>query len=531
MGGAVLKTYDKYTVYQILIKERSLFRGPSLTDKKEALQWLKEHAELDDLIYVYPILFKNNLELGLLAAEIVTNVMEKFTQKQWNTVYDSLKYLKIDKDTLSVLLKYPEQLSIHLIGVATLNSNGYVREKALRILSGAMKPAVIPYVLLRLSDWVEPIRGIAYHVLRNTLTIHNIDAFIVNFYLIEKLKHICRVDLNKIREEIIYFLKDEAVVERIKQYLKHSNVKVRLFCYSILSDQLVNDKAIIQLAQRDRSFEVRLWLIEVLDKLSYKEQLEVIKILRHDKSARVKVALLRKAEEIIITEHNEFILEMACDVHTSPREEARFIARKHLLINDFATFYRERLKNQPSAGAILGLGETGNEQDYGLISNFKTYEDPKIKCAVITAMWYLSPTNSIEYMLSCLESTIPKVRKTSKTLLKTSKSLMVLTRMKEKLKQNDPNLRNYALDTIFRFGGWQALEDILGLISYEEDEAALKYANTLLERWVIKAARFYVRIDLKTEALIMDYLTIIKEKNRISENLLQQLTFITQTRK
>lgn len=531
MGGAVLKIYDKYTSHQILVTQRSLFGGPNLTETREALQWIKEHAEFDDLVYVYPIIFKNNFELGLLAAEIITNVMEKITQSQWNNVYDSLKYLKIDKDKLTVFLKYPKRLAIHMIGIATLNSNGYVREKALRILSGDMKPDAIPYVLLRLSDWVEPIREIAYHVLRNTLTIDNIDAFIVNFYLVEKLKHIRRVDLNNIREEIIYFLKDESVIERIKHYLKHSNVKVRLFCYSMLGDQISKDKEIIQLAQKDRSFEIRLWLIAVLDKLKYTEQLEVIKVLRHDKSARVKVALLRKAEEIIITEHNEYILEMVCDVHTSPREEARFIARKHLLINDFATFYRERLKHQPSAGAILGLGETGNEQDYDLISNFENYEDPKIKCAAITAMWYLSPNNSVEYMLSCLESTIPKVRKTSKKLLKTSKSLMILTRMKEKLKQNDPILRNYALDTILRFGGWQALENILWLISHEEDEAALKYANTLLERWIIKAARFYVRIDLETETIIMDYLTIIKEKNRISENLLKELTFITQTRK
>lgn len=525
-----MKIYDKYTAHQILVRERSLFRGPSITDKKEALQWLKEHAELDDLVYVYPVLFKSNIELGVLAAEVVTSVMGKITQKQWNTVYDSLKYLNFDKDNLTVLLKYPEHLSIHLIGVATLNSNGFVREKALRILSGAMKPEAVPYVLLRLSDWVEPIREIAYHVLRNTLTIHNIDAFIIHFYLIEKLKHIRRVDLNKIRKEIIYYLKDETVIERIKQYLKYSNVKVRLFCYSLLSDQIVNDKAIIQLAQKDRSFEVHLWLIAVLDKLSYVEQFEVIKVFRHDKSARVKVALLRKAEAIIITEYSEFILEMVCDVYTSPRDEARFIARKYLLINDFAAFYSERLK-PPSVGAILGLGEMGNEQDYSLIREFTRYEDPKIKCAAMTAMWHLSPDKSIEYLLGCLELDIPKVRKTAKSLLKTSKSFMVLTRMKEKLKQNDSYLKIYALDTICRFGGWQALENILWVISHEEEESILNYANTLLERWIVKAARFYVRIDHEAELIIMDHLRIIEAKNRITENSLKQLAFIIQTRK
>lgn len=47
--------------------------------------------------------------------------------------------------------------------------------------------------------------------------------------------------------------------------------------------------------------------------------------------------------------------------------------------------------------------------------------------------------------------------------------------------------------------------------------------GALLERWIVKAARFYVRIDRETESIIMDYLRIIEAENLISENSLKQL--------
>ncbi|WP_137698032.1 hypothetical protein [Ruminiclostridium herbifermentans] len=47
-----------------------------------------------------------------------------------------------------------------------LNRNGYVREKALKLISGAKIYSAIPYVLLRLNDWVLPVRQLADTFLR-----------------------------------------------------------------------------------------------------------------------------------------------------------------------------------------------------------------------------------------------------------------------------------------------------------------------------------------------------------------------------
>lgn len=525
-----MKVYDKYSVHQILITPIRLFGNPKLNDKIDALHWLRGKAEIGDLEYVYPLVFEKKMQLGVAAAEVVCDVMATITGKQWGSIYDRMKYLKIDKDSLAFLLKYPENLSVHLLGIATLSSNGYIREKALRILSGITSSDAVPYVLLRVYDWVEPIRMIACHVLRETLTATNIDVFITNFYLIDKMKNILRVDLNIVRGEVFSFLKDESVIEKIKANLRHPNIKTRLFCYSLLEDRLSADKDIVDSAVMDKSFEVRLWLVGAINKLNVNQQHEVIKVLLCDRSARVKVAVLRNKQETVCHEFQKYILELACDEQTSPREAARYIAKSSQLIDDFADFYRERIRNRPSGGAILGLGETGGLNEYNIISEFVLSDDPRIRCAAMIAMWRLSNDASVEYILSCLEDNIPRVRKIAKRLLRNAKMYIVLSKMKEKLAHHDDGMKIYAIEVIYRYGGWQALENILWMIS-KEDGLVFAHATNMLERWIGKAARFYTRLDKTTEQAISGYFDIIRENRRVSKKILKQLDFIIQTRK
>jgi len=47
-----------------------------------------------------------------------------------------LKYTKINIDRMSILLNFNPEVSVHLLGVASLNYSGYIREKALKLSSG-----------------------------------------------------------------------------------------------------------------------------------------------------------------------------------------------------------------------------------------------------------------------------------------------------------------------------------------------------------------------------------------------------------
>ncbi|MBP2654478.1 MAG: hypothetical protein H6Q73_2047 [Firmicutes bacterium] len=525
-----MKDYNKYSVHKLLITPIDFFGGPKVKDKLNALQWLSDKVEISDLEYIYPLVFEKNMELGLAAAKIVKEVMGNLTMKQWGNIYDELKYFRVDKDELTLFLRYPEEISVHLLGIATLNANGYIREKALSMMSGIQTSEAIPYVLLRLGDWVERIRKISVHILRNTLKEENIDSYVSNFHLIDKLKGILRVDLKDVREEIISYLKEEAALDKIKANLVHPNVKIRLFCYTILQNKLVTENDIIKLALSDKAFEIRLWLIGAIEEIDYNRQIEVIKRLLHDKAAKVKVAALRRFEKIIVCDFREELFEMLCDEHTSVREGARYIVRRYSMLEDFPVFYREQISTQASPGAILGLGETGKQIDYTLISKFTSSENMKIKCATITAMWYLSKDASVKALVRCLDSEIPRVRKTAKRLLRSEKSYFVFLRMKEKLGQDNPEMKLYALEIIYRYGGWQALDSIMMVIC-QEDGIVLTHAVKMLERWLCKSARIFTKPDSETLTSLENNIQKAREKQCLSCETLKILEFIIATRR
>ncbi len=524
-----MELFDKGTIHQILVKPVKLFGHPSIKDKIEAISKYRSFADTSDIKYVYPLIFSKNRELAIIAADTVAEIMRKVQDRHWNTVYDEVKYTKIDLGDMDIILNYPRNTSIHLLGIASLNCNGFVREKALRLINDSGNSCSIPYIILRLSDWVPSVRILAEQMIEKTLTRDYIDIFIDNFYLINKLQNVIRVDLLKIRQRIVDFLKNYSFRNIIMSRLKHSQVKVRLFCYSLLTERISYDEDIINCALKDKSFEVRIWLVNAIKTVEYDKRIIVIRKLLNDKSAKVIIAILRNYEEIVCREYRERLKELVIDQHVSVRDEARFITKKHSLIEDFREFYKQQLDINTVYGALMGLGETGEKGDFEYIRDYFNSEEPKIKLASMTAMWYLSKDEGISYVLKSLDSDIPKIKKTAKKIVINSKMPIVLYEMKEKLKSNNTEIRLLALDVIWGYGGWNALEGILFAISKWQSPEIAK-AISLLGRWLIRATSLYTKPDNTTYYKISEYFEFVKRGKLISDEAIKELAFIFETR-
>lgn len=556
---------DRESIYEILAKPVRMFGLPKQKDKIRALQCLKGRAvmgdlafvcplifdtnaelaaaaedvmqeilqgqaEINDLTCVYPLVFDKNTELATAAAEAVQKLMGKVSGSKLIGLYDRVKFLNIEIDCLERLLKYPDFLSVPLLGIATLNKNGYVREKALKLLAVISEKDALPYVLLRVCDWVEPIRRIAHYLLRTMLIPSNASAFITNFYFIERMKKIKRTDLYEVWYEIQHFLMKETVVDEVKFFLNDKNVKRRLFCYSILQERLLTDQDVVNFALKDTSSEVKLWLIKATEELGSLQKEEIIQTLLHDKSARVKVAVLRRFPEKMCQDYKEQLLAMTCDLRVSLREEARYLAQKQNLIVDIPSYYRRQIQSHPSAGALLGLGETGSRGDYALIGRFLSSENIAIKCAAMTAMSYLNKEASLDFILNCLEQHEPRIRKAAKRLLRNERKQAVLVKMKKLLVQEDIEMKLYALQVICLFGGWQALDSLLWVIS-RETGSSLERALALLDRWLMKSAVYYIKIDQSIEKTIQCHLDKIKKEYRLSEEIQREIQFVIKRRR
>ncbi|EHQ89840.1 HEAT repeat domain-containing protein [Desulfosporosinus youngiae] len=526
----MMEYLDKYSAHQTLIKPLKIFGFPKVNDKIDALLWLSKDIDPKDLEYVFPLIFIKNTKLALTAAQIAAGIMSKIGVKDWNRIYDQVKYTRIDEKSLVRLLEFETDISVHLLGIASLNSNGYVREKALKLISGVKSPSVVPYILLRLNDWVVSVRNLAEHLLKNMFIPDNIDPFINHFDLINKLQDSVRVDLNRIKIQVEDFLKADSFKEIVKSKLKHPQIKTRLFCYQLLRERIVNDQTILNSALQDKSFEVRMWLVVAIKTLEPQAQDVIIEKLLQDKSVKVKTAVLREHADSVCLNFRGILEMLLVDESASVRDDARFIVKKHSMITDIPEFYRQQIIKNPLPGAIAGLGETGSQRDFDIICGFKTHEEPKIRLASLIAMWQLSKVDTVGFVLDALNSDLTKIKKTAKRLFKKTKMPEILSGMKEKLKSEDLNTRIFALQVIYSYGGWQALLAILYAISGEQ-EPVLSEARTLLNSWLPKSTSLYSKPDGDTEKAIFNLYETIFLKGLISESALKELQFVLVTRR
>ncbi|SDH64312.1 hypothetical protein SAMN05443529_11639 [Desulfosporosinus hippei DSM 8344] len=530
-GGDLMMEYlDKYSAHQTLIQPLKMFGFPKVKDKLAALLWLSKDIDLKDIEYVFPLIFIKNTTLALTAAQIAAGIMSRIGAKDWRRIYDQVKYTRIDEKSLVSLLEFETDISIHMLGIASLNSNGYVREKALKLISGVKSPSAVPYTLLRLNDWVVSVRNLAEHILKNIFIPDNIDLFINHFELINKLQDSVRVDLNRIKTLVEDFLKDDSFKDIVKRKLKHPQVKTRLFCYQLLKDRIVNDETIIISALQDKSFEVRMWLVGAIKTLEPQAQESIIEKLLQDKSAKVKTAVLRKHEDFVCQNFRGILEMLLIDESASVRDDARFILKKHSIVTDIPQFYRHQILKNSLPGAIAGLGETGGQRDFDIVCGFKTNEEPKIRLASLIAMWQLSKVDTVGFVLDALNSDLPKIKKTAKRLCKRTRMPDILSAMKENLKSEDLNTRILALQIIYGYGGWQALQAILYAISREQ-EPVLSEARNLLNKWLPKSTSLYSKPDRATEKEIINFYETICLKGLISENVLKELQFVLVTRR
>ncbi|HOQ38170.1 MAG TPA: hypothetical protein PLR73_10745 [Acetivibrio sp.] len=523
------KFFDKCSVHQVLMQPVKLFGYPKTKDKVDALNLLRHCADLGDIRYIYPLVFEKNAELASTAAQIVSEVMEKVQGKQWNTIYYRIKYTAIDIDRLDTLLNFDTKVSVHLLGIASLNYSGYIREKALKLVAGLSDPRMVPYILLRLNDWVLPVRNLAADILKNTLVSENIDTFIENFCLIDKLHNVSRVDLKGVRNGIVEYLKNDNVIDKIKTRLRHENVKKRLFCYSLLEDKIAEDIDIINSALKDKSFEIRMWLVNAIKKLDENSRDDIIEKLLQDKSAKVRTAVLRNYEDIVLLKFRERLLNLLSDDNASVREDARFICKKHSIIKDFPEFYRQQILINPVPGALVGLGETGDRNDYDLACKFFTHGDSKVKIPAMISMWYLSKDDAVKYVIDSLESDIPKIRKTAKKLLKKSKMPQILFEMRNRLEGDNTEIKLFALEVICNYRGWHALEGILFAIANDEG-IVLEKAKNLLGRCLTGLANIYTKPDKVTRDKIIGLYDDIRRKNVISDRTIREISFFIETK-
>jgi hypothetical protein len=123
--------------------------------------------------------------------------------------------------------------SVSALGMASFHFSGYVREESLRKLSESEDGTELPFLLLRLNDWVKPVRETAHRLIRERLRPDYAPFLVINILLVNRLRLLRRDDQQNLLGAVEHLLASQECRAALETGLGSLDRQVRRACYDI----------------------------------------------------------------------------------------------------------------------------------------------------------------------------------------------------------------------------------------------------------------------------------------------------------
>ena len=492
-----------YQYIKILYSNKTWFK------RDEKLDALKSIAELGSPFAsssIFQYIFSFNRKLSLHAADTVHILMQKVKPSQWTQLYPSFQNLKIYKHQLSFLSQFADSVAVDLLGIASLNGDGYIREAAIERLYTLTSPRKFAYILLRLGDWVPQVRQTAMSAISHFLQTGRAGEFMQYIYILEWMTRVERVDLAPVRKRIISAIISSSS-QTLYETLNSPDWHVRYFSYQTLLSKEPDNQQLIEIGSKDFNSTIRWSVFQHICSISNTVKAQNISLFLHDPSPRISSSAMKVISDDQWEKFYDIVFQNIFHNSFCIRNTARYLLKEH----DFDTFadeYRNRLESGTiTPGIVSGLAETGNKDDFDLILACHLNIKPSVRSAAIAGLYRVDEVQSIPYLIEALKDSHSKVRRTSVSLL--CKSRHFDNQSIRKIFNNErPESRISALHALCCKSNWELLNDILFLVTDPEETVRKvawdKYAQWYLKRSVSNWAKPPKSVLNKIEKRIME---------------------------
>lgn len=145
------------------------------------------------------------------------------------------KWRRLRPKDLPLLLRTASS-RVSILGLASFHSNGHVREAAVETLESVDSGEEIPFLLLRLNDWVDNVRAAAKRAIRARMTHDRVDHFVRNIFLVARLVECGRHDHRDVIQWFAHQLIEPSRQQALRHLLESSERLVRRSCYQFVLD-------------------------------------------------------------------------------------------------------------------------------------------------------------------------------------------------------------------------------------------------------------------------------------------------------
>lgn len=379
------------------------------------------------------------------------------------------------------------------LGIASLHSSGFVRERAVRLLTGTGDPLALAFLLLRTNDWVAEVREPALRAVDDHLAARGPADLVPHLEIVDRLACVRRTDLRPLIARVESALRVPAASAALQRACASGSGRVRRRC--------------LELALSARTFDVRPSLLAALDDadpvtrglaarqtglaFGADELRAIVGRLRTNSTPTVRRAALEVVAERLPAELPALAHELLLDPNASVREAARWHLRGAPTPTDVAACYRAALADPTTlAAAIAGLGETGVPADAGRIAPHLLDGRPRVRATAAAALGKLAPSRHRSDLVLLLADPSPRVAWTARDLLLRQPALDLELLADAALHGESASQRRCAVELLVRHEHWSA-----GLawirLARTGDEAVARRARMALQAWAVRFNRVF----------------------------------------
>lgn len=396
-----------------------------------------------------------------------------------------------------------------LLALATSHPNGFVREDALRTIALGGDGSEIPLLLVRLNDWVLPIRTLAEASLRERLSPRYARGWARALPLLMRLREQKRGMHHVMIRDVRRLLQQRECRPALAEALKDGDLHVRREAFRLAKG--AEGLSLPELALRaleDRDALVRLFALREIAKETPEEHREAIAVALRDPYFAVRreaLALLERLDGIHARPDVEGAL---LDRHVAVREWAQRALERVAPDLDPRERYREELataRGNRLAAAVLGLSEVGRRTDAATLRPYFRNDRASVRRAVLRALYRMETPAPVDVLLEGLQDPRGSVSTVARSLLARETLPPMAPGLEELVRdRTQPTaVRRNALWLLSRLDKWASAAALVAATA-EPPLAAL--AETLLFRWIARYNRSFTTLSAERERALRDAL-------------------------
>ncbi|MBV9927310.1 MAG: HEAT repeat domain-containing protein [Acidobacteria bacterium] len=478
----------------------------SKRDDAELIEQIADEGEPAAVVDVAPFVLSENPYVARAAAAAVDRLLSAVTPDDWaglDSIFRErspytgryrMEWHRLAPKDLDRLERFADQRNT-LLGLASFHKSGYVREEAVHRLARSDGGAELPFLLIRLNDWVGKVRETARQAIIPRLSPRYGASFVENLPLVARLGLAARDDHGPFVEAVESLLKSDKCLNALLSGLESDDRSVRRICFRLAAEAENSDtRALLERALAEPDTVIRLWAARrVSEGIAGGAAEGLLELMKGDHFMPVRREALRTFVNRVPEKARAELRRALFDQHASVREEARFHLRKAGEA-DFASIYRTALADAAVGdlySAVGGIGETGTASDDLLVLPYALRGSTKVRRAAIKSLAKLNGDGHLALFVDALKDETPTVSREARKALAGRATAVGGGRLWDVFSvSSQPHVRRNALHLLARLGKWDGIHYLIRATG-DTDERIAEASRLGVVRWLSRFNRSF----------------------------------------